>query len=292
MKRRCSSRVCRSGRKASVSNERRYTSAAIASASSGVGPSDHPRTLRSMPREQDEPVRLTRIYTRGGDTGETSLGDGSRASKLDPRIRAYGDRRRAELAHRRRARRRPAAGAARAARARPERAVRRRRRPLRAVRRPGRPPAHDAGDDRRPRGALRRAQRRRSPELKSFVLPGGTEAAARLHVARTVARRAELAALAGGRQPARPRLPEPRLRPALHPRARGERARGPGRAALAARRLAHERLDGVRNLRGRRGARQQRAHADAAGSTRPCAGVVVSPTICTSGRSAWSSASV
>jgi cob(I)alamin adenosyltransferase len=33
------------------------------------------------------------------------------------------------------------------------------------------------------------------PELKSFVLPGGTEAAARLHVARTIARRAELAAL-------------------------------------------------------------------------------------------------
>jgi cob(I)alamin adenosyltransferase len=34
------------------------------------------------------------------------------------------------------------------------------------------------------------------PELKSFVLPGGTEAAARLHVARTVCRRAELLALA------------------------------------------------------------------------------------------------
>jgi cob(I)alamin adenosyltransferase len=33
------------------------------------------------------------------------------------------------------------------------------------------------------------------PELKSFILPGGTEAAALLHVARTVARRAELAAL-------------------------------------------------------------------------------------------------
>jgi cob(I)alamin adenosyltransferase len=29
------------------------------------------------------------------------------------------------------------------------------------------------------------------PELRSFVLPGGTEAAARLHVARTVCRRAE-----------------------------------------------------------------------------------------------------
>jgi len=41
-------------------------------------------------RDRDEPVRLTKIYTRGGDRGETSLGDGSRASKLDPRIGAYG----------------------------------------------------------------------------------------------------------------------------------------------------------------------------------------------------------
>src|SRR5438132_3534301 len=43
-----------------------------------------------MPRARDEPVRLTRIYTRGGDKGETSLGDGSRVSKLDARIAAYG----------------------------------------------------------------------------------------------------------------------------------------------------------------------------------------------------------
>src|SRR2546430_17531974 len=45
---------------------------------------------RGVPRDPNEPVRLTRIYTRGGDAGETSLGDGSRASKLDLRIRAYG----------------------------------------------------------------------------------------------------------------------------------------------------------------------------------------------------------
>ena len=43
-----------------------------------------------MARERDEPVRLTKIYTRGGDAGETSLGDGSRVSKLDARIAAYG----------------------------------------------------------------------------------------------------------------------------------------------------------------------------------------------------------
>ena len=42
------------------------------------------------PRRRDEPVRLTKIYTRGGDAGETSLGDGSRVSKLDERIGAYG----------------------------------------------------------------------------------------------------------------------------------------------------------------------------------------------------------
>lgn len=36
-------------------------------------------------------VRLTRIYTRGGDKGETSLGSGSRVLKSDARIEAIGD---------------------------------------------------------------------------------------------------------------------------------------------------------------------------------------------------------
>jgi cob(I)alamin adenosyltransferase len=44
-----------------------------------------------MSRKRDEPVRLTRIYTRTGDAGETSLGDGSRVSKTDPRVEAMGD---------------------------------------------------------------------------------------------------------------------------------------------------------------------------------------------------------
>src|SRR5690606_37489431 len=35
-------------------------------------------------------VRLTRIYTRGGDRGETSLGDGSRTPKSALRIEAVG----------------------------------------------------------------------------------------------------------------------------------------------------------------------------------------------------------
>ena len=55
---------------------------------------------RMSPRERDEPVRLTRIYTRGGDGGETSLGDGSRVSKLDPLVVGFRRRRRAELAAR------------------------------------------------------------------------------------------------------------------------------------------------------------------------------------------------
>jgi cob(I)alamin adenosyltransferase len=35
-------------------------------------------------------VNLDRIYTRGGDAGETSLGDGARVPKSDVRIEAYG----------------------------------------------------------------------------------------------------------------------------------------------------------------------------------------------------------
>ncbi len=43
------------------------------------------------PRDPNEPVRLTRIYTRGGDAGQTSLGDGSRVPKTDARVAAGGE---------------------------------------------------------------------------------------------------------------------------------------------------------------------------------------------------------
>ncbi|HEY7396768.1 MAG TPA: cob(I)yrinic acid a,c-diamide adenosyltransferase [Gaiellaceae bacterium] len=145
-------------------------------------------------RKRDEPVRLTRIYTRGGDAGETSLGDGSRVSKLDARLAAYGtvDELNSllgvvltgELPDELRA-------------------------PLEQVQND----LFDVGADLcvpvEVAGRLRVAQEQIDrleracdelnaplPELRSFVLPGGTEAAAVLHVARTVCRRAEREALA------------------------------------------------------------------------------------------------
>ncbi|MGH3050187.1 MAG: cob(I)yrinic acid a,c-diamide adenosyltransferase, partial [Gaiellaceae bacterium] len=147
-----------------------------------------------MPRDPNEPVRLTKIYTRGGDRGETSLGDGSRVPKLDPRIVAYGtvDELNSTL------------GLALACGL-PE--------PLREPLARIQNELFDVGADLSrpwsgPDERLRTTQamvdglealcdgfNEPLPELKSFVLPGGTEAAARLHVARTIARRAELRAL-------------------------------------------------------------------------------------------------
>jgi cob(I)alamin adenosyltransferase len=145
-------------------------------------------------RKRDEPVRLTRIYTRGGDAGETSLGDGSRASKLDERIAAFGtvDELNALIGV-------VLAGAC------PE--------DVRDVLGRVQNELFDLGADlsvpleregrlrvtQQQVDALERACDRFNeglPELKSFVLPGGGEAAARLHVARAVCRRAEREALA------------------------------------------------------------------------------------------------
>ena len=146
------------------------------------------------PRDRDEPVRLNRIYTRGGDAGETSLGNGSRVSKLDPLVRAAGvvDELNSAL------------GWARGET--PEASLGRIQNEL-----------FDLGADLSVppalEGRLRVTQEQidelertcdafNEPlaELKSFVLPGGTRAAAQLHVARTVCRRAEREALAAAEE--------------------------------------------------------------------------------------------
>ena len=43
------------------------------------------------PHRSENPVVLSRIYTRTGDDGTTALGDGSRAAKTDSRLAAYAD---------------------------------------------------------------------------------------------------------------------------------------------------------------------------------------------------------
>jgi cob(I)alamin adenosyltransferase len=147
-----------------------------------------------MPRDPNEPVRLTRIYTRGGDAGETSLGDGSRVPKLDPLIEAFGtvDELNSHI------------GLALATQL-PPAVVRTLERVQNELFDLGADLSVPFDADERLRiaqtqiDALERDCDRFNaelPELKSFVLPGGSEAAARLHVARAVSRRAERRALA------------------------------------------------------------------------------------------------
>ncbi|HVS28121.1 MAG TPA: cob(I)yrinic acid a,c-diamide adenosyltransferase [Solirubrobacteraceae bacterium] len=142
-------------------------------------------------------VNLTRIYTRLGDAGETHLGDMSRVAKTHPRIEAYGtiDELNSQLGV--------------------------------ALTTEGLPPGYgdwlrqiqndlfdlgadisvpESEDDTRERLRVAPEQttwlEERCDEvnatlapLKSFLLPGGTPAAAQLHVCRTVCRRAERRAI-------------------------------------------------------------------------------------------------
>lgn len=145
-------------------------------------------------------VKLTKIYTRGGDAGETSLGDGVRVPKHDNRVAAYGtvDEANAVIG----LARLHTEGAA-------DDMLGRIQNDLFDL---GadlcRPETEDSG-----RSALRisaaqverleaeiDAMNAELAPLDSFVLPGGSEAASWLHLARTVARRAEreITALAVG----------------------------------------------------------------------------------------------
>ena len=136
-------------------------------------------------------VNLTRIYTRLGDGGETHLGDMSRVPKTHPRIEAYGtvDELNAQLGVVLAAGGLPDGYAAWLSRVQND--------------------LFDVGADISvPHGGDRERLRMRPEQtewlettcdevndtlapLKSFVLPGGTPAAAQLHVCRTVCRRAE-----------------------------------------------------------------------------------------------------
>jgi cob(I)alamin adenosyltransferase len=134
---------------------------------------------------------LTKIYTRGGDKGETSLGDGSRVAKTDPRIAATGDVDELNSL---------AGWAAVVAEG-----------DIRALLERIQNELFDLGADLAvpfAKEGLRVTQQQvdrleadcdswneRLEPLKSFVLPGGTELAARLFLTRAVCRRAERAAL-------------------------------------------------------------------------------------------------
>jgi cob(I)alamin adenosyltransferase len=138
-------------------------------------------------------VRLTRIYTKTGDAGETHLGDMSRVAKTDPRLVAYADVDEANSV----------LGVVLALGA-PEPAV---ADLLRSIQNdlfdvgadlctpvtpdPEFPPLRITAAYTERLEAACDEYNETLPKLASFILPGGTAAAALLHQARVVARRAE-----------------------------------------------------------------------------------------------------
>jgi cob(I)alamin adenosyltransferase len=155
---------------------------------------------------RDRPIRIDRVSTRGGDGGETSLGDGTRLGKNTPRIAAIGDVDEANAT----------IGVLRLhTGAMPEidAVLARIQNELFDVGAdlcvPG-----TAGDRLRLTDAPLRALEADAaalnatlPPLSSFVLPGGTAAAAHAHMARTVTRRAERAVVRlHGDEPLNPNL--------------------------------------------------------------------------------------
>jgi cob(I)alamin adenosyltransferase len=140
-------------------------------------------------------VNLTRIYTKLGDGGETHLGDMSRVPKTHPRIEAYGDvdELNAQI------------GVALTVAGLPDAYASWLRRIQNDLFDVGADLAVPHGGD-RTRLRVSAGQITWLEEacdevnatlepLRSFVLPGGTAAAAQLHVCRTVCRRAERRAL-------------------------------------------------------------------------------------------------
>jgi cob(I)alamin adenosyltransferase len=136
-------------------------------------------------------VRLTRIYTKGGDKGQTSLGDGARVPKHDLRVAAFGTVDEANAA----------IGLARLhTEAEPDAMLARVQDDLFDLGADLCRPGDDPGEAKALRvqetqvARLEReidAMNEALAPLNSFVLPGGKPGAAYLHLARTVVRRAE-----------------------------------------------------------------------------------------------------
>lgn len=137
-------------------------------------------------------VTLTRIYTRGGDQGRTSLGDGTRVAKHTARVAAYGtvDEANAAIGMARL----HTTGAADAMLARIQNdlfdlgadlCIPDRGKPL-----PYEPLRITDAQVKRLENEIDELNASLQP-LRSFILPGGSAAAAHLHLARTITRRAE-----------------------------------------------------------------------------------------------------
>lgn len=149
-----------------------------------------------------------KIYTKTGDDGETSLFDGTRVAKDDPRVAAYGDVDELQAA----------LGVAAAAGPDAELAgmLEALQRDLFALGARLADPSHKiaarvtkavVGDDSvaRLEGWIDRLEEE-LPPLRHFILAGGCPAGASLHLARTVCRRAERAVLAVGRDAVEPHV--------------------------------------------------------------------------------------
>jgi cob(I)alamin adenosyltransferase len=138
-------------------------------------------------------IHLTRIYTKTGDDGTTALGDMSRVAKTDPRLMAYADCDEANSA----------IGVAIALGGLPADVVEVLTRiqndlfdvgadlctPV--VENPEFPPLRVVEADVERLESVCDKYNEELEKLRSFVLPGGSPGASLLHVARTVARRAE-----------------------------------------------------------------------------------------------------
>ncbi|MCO5993951.1 cob(I)yrinic acid a,c-diamide adenosyltransferase [Actinoallomurus rhizosphaericola] len=147
-----------------------------------------------MAKERDDqPVVLSKIYTRTGDDGTTNLGDMSRTAKTDPRLAAYADVDEANSA----------IGVALAMGDLPEDIATLLTRVQNdlfdvgadlstpVVAEPKFPPLRVTEDYITRLEAACDEHNADLATLRSFILPGGRPGAALLHVARTVARRAE-----------------------------------------------------------------------------------------------------